>query len=133
MQNQQYDKVPDHVERIGAEVVDAGLCVHRALGPGLLESVYEECLAHELSRRGLKVERQVFFPIQYEGYELSNKLRIDLLVEDEVVIELKAVEKMHPLYEAQLLTYLRLSKKRLGFLINFNVHLFREGIKRMVV
>jgi GxxExxY protein len=120
-------------ERIATSIVDSALKVHRALGPGLLESVYEACLSHELRLRGLKVETQVAVPIVYEGLNVDAALRLDVIVNDSVVIELKAVEKMIPLYEAQVLSYLRLMNKRLGFLINFNVPLLKDGIRRIVL
>lgn len=102
------------------------------LGPGILESVYETCLAYELSKRGLKVLRQVMVPIVYDGQQLDDGLRLDLMVDDCVVVEVKAVEKMLPLFEAQALTYLKLTGKRLALLINFNVPLIRDGIKRII-
>ncbi len=113
-------------------VVDAALKVHRSLGPGLLESVYEQCLAYELETRGMNVQKQTAVPVIYEKIRFDTGLRLDLLVEDAVVVELKAVEQIIPLYEAQLLTYLKLSNKRLGLLINFNVPLLKHGIKRFV-
>ncbi|NOY98536.1 MAG: GxxExxY protein [Chloroflexi bacterium] len=123
---------PD-VERVGKVVLDAAFKVHTALGPGLLESVYETTLAYEVRKSGLLVETQVVVPIIYDGAKLESGLRIDMRVENCVIVELKAVEKMNPVYEAQLMTYLRLSKIRLGFLINFNVPHLKDGIKRMVV
>ena len=106
--------------------------MHRALGPGLVESVYEACLCHELSQRGVAFERQVALPIMYREMRLESGLRIDLLVQEYVIVELKAVEKLIPLFDAQLLTYLKLSGKRLGLLMNFNVLLLKDGIKRLV-
>lgn len=103
------------------------------LGPGLLESVYESCIVHELARRGLKCARQVPVTIEYEDLRIENGLRIDLLVEDIVIVELKAVDEMNPVYEAQLLTYMKLSKMRLGYLVNFNSVLLKQGLKRMVL
>ena len=125
--------IPTETEAVATEIVDSALTVHRALGPGLLESVYETCLVYELTKRGLSVERQVPVPIDYDGKRLEGGLRLDLLVESRVIVEVKAVEKPNPVFEAQLLTYLRLSRKRLGFLINFTVPLIKDGIKRMVV
>src|SRR5439155_23054915 len=104
---------------------------HRALGPGLLESVYELCLVHELTKRGLKVERQVSLPVVYDSIRLDAGLRLDIVVEDSVVVELKAVESMLPVHTAQLLTYLKLTGHRLGLLINFNVPLIKDGIHRL--
>jgi GxxExxY protein len=115
------------------EVVDAALEVHRTLGPGLLESVYEQCLAYELDTRGLNVLKQVAVPLAYGAVRIDTGFRIDLVVEDAVIIVLKAVEQMIPLYDAQVLTYLKLSGKRLGLLINFNVSLLKHGIKRLVL
>jgi GxxExxY protein len=121
------------VERIAKEIVDSCFAVHSELGPGLLESVYLVCLAHELERRGLRVEIQQPVPVLYRDIRLEAGFRMDLLVEKEVIVELKAVEAMHPVFEAQLLTYLKLAKKRLGFLVNFNVPKIKEGIKRMIL
>jgi len=106
--------------------------VHTALGPGLLESVYEKCLRHELIRRGLRVESQVWVPVIYDGVEIEGGYKIDLLVEDQVIVELKVVEQLLELHKAQLLSYLRLSKKQVGLLINFNVVHLRDGIRRLV-
>ena len=106
--------------------------VHSALGPGLLESAYQACLAHELRKRGLEVAGQVPLPIVYEGQKLEIGYRIDLIVEGKVVVEVKSVEAIHPIYEAQLLSYMRLSRIPVGLLINFNVLHLRDGIKRMV-
>ena len=129
----EYDPIPAGTEAVAAEIVDAALKIHQALGPGLLESVNERCLEYELADRGLSVARQVAVPIYYEGVSLESGLRLDLLVQERVIVEVKAVEKMNPVFEAQILTYLKLSGKRLGFLINFTVPLLKDGIKRMVV
>lgn len=123
----------NETERIATIVVDSAFKVHKALGPGLLESVYEVCLLHELRLRGLRVESQRPVPILYEGLRIDAALRLDLLVNDLVIVELKAVDKMIPLYDAQLLSYLKLMKKRLAFLINFNVTLIKDGIRRIVL
>lgn len=120
-------------EQIAGLVVDAAIQVHTHLGPGLLESVYEQCLAHELKKRGLTVLRQVVQPIYYDGIELESGLRLDMLIENLAIVELKAVEALLPVHEAQLLSYLRLSGKRLGFILNFNVPLMRDGILRRVI
>ena len=117
---------------IAAIVIDCGLKVHRKLGPGLLENVYEECLYHKLNKTGLMIERQKILPIKYDEIELTNAYRLDLIVENKLIIELKAVDDIHELHFAQLLTYLRLSKNKLGLLINFNVPLFKDGIRRVV-
>ena len=114
------------------KIIGAAIEVHRTLGPGLLESVYEECLALELDLRGLKFERQKPLSIQYKGRRVAADLRIDLWVERQVVVELKAVEILLRVHEAQLLTYLRLSNTRFGLLVNFNVPVLRDGLKRML-
>jgi GxxExxY protein len=114
-------------------VVDAGLKVHRALGPGLLESAYEHCLAHELAARGIAAKRQVVLPIIYDGTVIDAGYRLDLLVEDTVIVEVKSVEALTRLHEAQILTYLRLAKRRLGLLMNFNVDLFKQGLRRFAI
>ena len=119
-------------DAVARQVVDAGLKVHKTLGPGLLESVYEACLTHELALRGLEVRRQVPLPLEYEGLRLDAGYRLDLVVGDLVVIEVKAVEALSRLHEAQLITYLKLSGLRVGLLINFNVILFKDGVRRLL-
>ncbi len=116
-----------------APIIGASIEVHRHLGPGLLESAYEECLCHELHLRGLSFERQVDLPVPYKGLLLGCGYRMDLVVEHEVVLELKAIESILPVHEAQLLTYLKLSGKHVGLLINFNTPLLTRGIKRIVL
>lgn len=113
-------------------IVDVAYKIHVALGPGLLESVYEAVMAHDLQKRGLRVGRQVGIPIMYDGVALDEAFRADLIVEDLVIVELKSVEQLHPVHPKQLLTYLKLSKKRLGLLINFNTPLMKDGITRIV-
>ena len=125
--------IPQDVERVAKAVLDAALAVHKALGPGLLESVYEACLCHELTKRGIPFRSQVFLPIVYDGVKLDAGLRLDLVVAECLIVELKAVEKSNPLFEAQLLTYLKLTGHRLGLLLNFNVPLLKDGIKRLVL
>ena len=120
----------ERVERVAHEIVDAAYTVHRALGPGLLESVYEICLEHELKKRGLSVERQVDVPIVYDGVRFDSGFKLDLLVEGCVIVELKSVEKILAVHEAQILSHMKLMNVRLGFLINFNVALIKDGIKR---
>lgn len=120
-------------ESIAGKIVDAAFTVHKILGPGLLERIYEVCFCHELSKRGLKFQRQVDIPIRYDGMIFDEGLRLDVLVEDLVICELKAVDKMNPVWKAQLLSHLRLSSKRLGFLINFNVPLIKAGINRIIL
>jgi len=128
-----YAPVSDKEEGIAKAIVDAAYTVHSALGPGLLENVYEVCFCHELAKRGLSCRRQVVVPIVYDGIAFDEGLRLDVLVEERIICELKAVEVMHPVSTAQLLTQLKLTRKRLGFLINFNVPLIKQGIKRVVL
>lgn len=128
-----YLPVPAATERIGKSVLDAAYKVHTVLGPGLLESVYQIAMKHVLETGEILAETEVKLPIPFEGVILESALRIDLMVEKCVIAELKSVEKMNPVYEAQLITYLRLSKVHLGFLINFNVPYLKDGIKRIVV
>jgi len=119
------------LNEVTGQIIDASMKVHTELGPGLLESAYEACLAHELRKRGMNVVVQLALPVKYDGVELDAGYRIDLLVEDCVIVELKAVEKTTPLHEAQLLSYLKLSGQKVGLLINFNVVRLKDGIKRM--
>jgi GxxExxY protein len=119
-------------EKIGKEIVNASFVVHKTLGPGLLEKVYEVCLSHELRKLGLNVERQLDIQIVYDGLTFEEGLRLDLLVEDKVIIELKAVDIFNPVWEAQIISHLTLTVKRLGYLINFNVPLIKDGIRRYV-
>jgi GxxExxY protein len=121
-----------HINDISGSIVDSAFRVHKTLGPGLLESTYEACLKYELQNRNIKVLSQVALPVNYNGIKIDAGYRIDLLVENKIIVELKSVEKMLPIHEAQLLTYLKLSKLKLGLLINFNVDLIKNGIKRMV-
>ncbi len=126
------EPIPPETDRVAKVVVDAAFRVHRALGPGLLESVYEECLVHEVCKRGLTVQRQVSLPVIYDGVRLDAGLRLDLLV-NQCLVVLKAVEGLLPLHTAQLLTYLKLSGHRLGLLINFNVPVIKDGIRRVIL
>ncbi|NOT05879.1 MAG: GxxExxY protein [Anaerolineales bacterium] len=128
-----YAPIPPDVERVGKIVLDAAYKVHTVLGPGLLESVYGTAMKHVIEKNSVLAEREVKLPIMFEGVSLESALRIDMLVNKCVIAELKSVESMNPVFEAQLMTYLRLSKVRLGFLINFNVPHLKDGIKRMVV
>ncbi len=121
------------LERIARIVVDAIYTVHSNLGPGLLESVYSICLAHELRKRGLRVERELTLPILYDGVRLESGLRLDLVVESSIIIEAKAVDKLIAVFDAQLLTYLKLTGYTLGFLVNFNVPLIKDGMKRVIL
>ena len=120
------------MNRITDIIIRAAIAVHRELGPGLLESAYEACLVYELMQHGLSVERQKSVPVTYRGVKIDCGYRIDLLVEDKVVVELKAVERLEPIHEAQLLSYLKLSGYQIGLLINFNVRMLKQGIKRLV-
>ena len=120
-------------DKITEMIIGGAIAVHRALGPGLLESAYEVCLGFELVDRGLSVERQKALPVKYRGVNLDCGYRIDLLVERIIIIELKAVEKIDPIHKAQLLSYLKLSDCKLGLLINFNVRMLKNGIHRIVL
>jgi GxxExxY protein len=113
-------------------IISAAIAVHRELGPGLLESAYESCLVYELLQQGLTVERQKALPVNYRGVKVDCGYRIDLLVEDTVIVELKAVDRLEPIHEAQLLSYLKLSGYQIGLLINFNVRMLKQGIRRLV-
>jgi GxxExxY protein len=120
------------IETIGTKIVDAAYCVHKELGPGLLESVYECCLIEELKKRKLTVCSQMKLPVFYKGKQLEKEFIIDILVENEIIVELKAVEVLLPVHEVQLLTYMKLADKKLGYLINFNVPMIKDGIKRKI-
>ncbi|RZS96329.1 GxxExxY protein [Cecembia calidifontis] len=126
----EYDDLSFEEERIGKVIVNASFKIHRSIGPGLLEKIYEVCLAHELRKAGLDVERQVIIPIQYDGIQIDEGLRLDLLVEDKVIIEIKSVEQVNPVWEAQIISHLKLTGLSLGYLINFNVPLIKNGIRR---
>ncbi|MCR4319365.1 MAG: GxxExxY protein [Candidatus Brocadiaceae bacterium] len=128
-----YKPLSKEDEEIATKIVDAAYCVHRELGPGLLEKVYEVCFCHELSKRSLSYQRQVEVPIVYDGITFDAGFRLDVLVENLVICELKAVDETNPVWEAQLLSHLKLSGKRLGFLINFNVKYIKDGIKRIIL
>jgi GxxExxY protein len=120
-------------DNIGKAIVNAAYTVHKALGPGLLENIYEVCFCHELTKQRLPVLRQVALPIMYDGIRFEEGLRLDVLVANLVICELKAVQDMHPVYTAQLMSQLKLANKRLGYLINFNVPLIKNGIKRIAL
>ncbi len=128
-----YEPVSREVDRIAKAIVESTFVVHKSLGPGLLESVYEICFCHELSKRNLKFKRQVAIPIVYDGIRFDEALRLDVLVEDEIICELKAVDAMLPVFKAQLLSQMKLTKKRLGFLINFNAPRIKDGIERLIL
>ena len=120
-------------EDIATKIVDAAYCVHNELGPGLLERIYEICFCHELTKRNLAYQRQVEVPIVYDGITFDEGLRLDVLVEDLIICELKAVDNVNPVWEAQILSHLKLTGKRLGFLINFNNKYIKDGIKRIII
>jgi GxxExxY protein len=128
-----YDPISEELNALGKEIVDAAFKVHRALGPGLLERIYEVCLCHELSKKGIKSVRQIDIPINYDGIVFDEGLRLDVLVEDHIICELKAVNEVNPVWEAQILSHLKLLDKRLGYLINFNVKNIGKGIRRFVL
>ncbi len=122
----------DLINRVTDKIIGCAIEVHRGLGPGLLESAYEECLCFELSQNGLSFERQVSLPVTYKGVELDCGYRMDIVVEDLVIIEVKAVEKLIPIHDAQLLSYLKLYEKKVGLLLNFHVPVLKKGLKRVV-
>jgi GxxExxY protein len=128
-----FENLSDHEEEIGRAIVNSVYRVHVALGPGLLEKVYEVCTTHELRKAGYKVTRQVDIPIQYEGITFEEGLRLDMLVENKVIIEVKAVEQVNPVWQAQVLSHLKLTGLRLGYLINFNVGRMKDGIRRFIM
>lgn len=133
MKSTQFTPLSPETERLGKAVLDSAFAVHSHLGPGLLESVYETCLDLELSARGLDVGRQTVMPIRYRGVDVKPGLRLDLLVQDTVIVEVKAVDGLLPIHTAQILTYLRLSGLRLGFLMNFNTLHLKDGIRRIAL
>jgi GxxExxY protein len=128
-----YTPIPPEIDKIGKQIVDAAYTVHKNLGPGLLEKVYEVCFCHELSKRGLNYKRQVDIPIVYDSIRFEEGLRLDVLVEDCIICELKALENVNPVWEAQILSHLKITGLRLGYLINFNVPVMKQGIRRFVI
>ena len=130
--NMPFKPIPEEVDNIGEGIVDSAFAVHKALGPGLLEQVYEICFCHELKKHGFSFKRQVPVPVTYDGIEMSAALRLDILVNNLVICEIKTVEHLQPVHTAQLLTYLKLADLRLGYLINFNVPLIKKGIHRII-
>jgi GxxExxY protein len=122
----------EEYERLAREIVDACVTVHKIMGPGLLESIYEQCLMKELELRGIKAKNQVAILLSYKGHELTKEFKMDILVEDAIVLELKSAETVSPVFIAQIISHLKLTDKRLGFLINFNVPLMKNGIQRFV-
>jgi GxxExxY protein len=129
----QIKEIPEELDAIGKLIVDAAYAVHRNLGPGLLEKVYEICFCHELNKRGLSYRRQVDIPVMYDNLIFDEGLHLDVLVEDKVICELKAIETVNPVWQAQVLSHLKLTNKRLGYLINFDVVNIGNGIKRFVI
>lgn len=121
----------DEINKITEAIIGAAIEVHRALGPGLLESAYEACLVFELTERGFQVEQQKSLPVLYKGVRVDAGYRLDLLVNDTVIVEIKAIDKLAPIHSAQLMSYLKLSEKKIGLLINFNVKLLKDGLKRI--
>ena len=128
-----YKPLSKREESIAKHIVNSAYAVHKTLGPGLLEKVYEVCFCHELSKQELKYKRQVDIPIVYDGISFNEGLRLDVLVEELIICELKAVEEMNPVWQPQILSHLKLTGKRLGFLINFNGPLIKNGIKRIIL
>ncbi len=124
--------VPEEIERLAAQTVNAALTVHRTLGPGLLESAYQECLAIELSLAGLRLDCEKILPLTYRGHSIENAYRLDLIVNGQLLVELKAIEATQPIHRVQVTTYLKLLKLPLGLLINFNVPLIKDGITRVL-
>ncbi len=122
----------EEYNRLSGIILDCCITVHKEMGPGLLESVYELCLMKEFELRNIYAENQVQIPLMYKGFELSKSFRVDILVEKEIVLEIKSVEEMLPVYKAQIISYLKHSEKKLGFLVNFNVPLLKKGFKRFV-
>ena len=128
-----YKPLTEKENWIAAQIVDIAICIHKALGPGLLESIYEKCFCYELLKRNIPFEKQKIVRLQYDSLIIDEGLRIDILVDKLVVVELKAQEYYHPVWEAQVLSYLKLNNNRLGFILNFYVPLMKEGIKRMIL
>lgn len=128
-----YEPLSVELEAIGKKIVDAAYTVHKNLGPGLLEKVYEICFCHELNKRGLSYQRQIEIPVVYDGIIFEEGLRLDVLVENQVICELKALETVNPIWEAQILSHLKITNNRLGYLINFNVSNIGKGISRYIL
>ena len=128
-----FKPISEREKWLTGQIVDSAITVHRALGPGLLESVYEKCLCYELSKRDIPFVKQQYTAISYDKMIIDNALKIDIMVDDLIIIEMKAQEDYHPVWTAQLLSYLRLTGKRLGYILNFHVPLMKDGIKRMIL
>ena len=133
MDTEKFAPIPAHTEAVAAAIIDAAIKVHKALGPGLLESVYESCLCYELSKRGIPFRRQVPMPVRFEEVHIETGFRVDVIADECAIAELKSAESIIPIHEAQLLTHFKLANIRLGLLLNFNVPLMKQGIKRMVI
>jgi GxxExxY protein len=128
-----YKQLSEREEFLAKQIVDIAFSIHKQLGPGLLESVYEKCFCYELAIRNIPFQRQKEVSIIYNNLKIDDGLRLDLLIEELIIVELKAQENFHPVWEAQMLSYLKLSQKRLGFLINFHIPLIKDGIKRIIL
>lgn len=128
-----FKPLTEREEEIGKILVNSAFKVHKALGPGLLEKIHEIALAHELTKAGLQIQRQTYLPIVYDDIEFEEGLRLDLFIEDLVICEIKAVEQVNPVWEAQVLSHLKLTNRRLGYVVNFNVPLIKNGIKRLII
>ncbi len=128
----EFEALTDEKERIGKSIVNAAFKIHKELGPGLLEKIYEVCLAHEL-KKDWEVVRQIDIPINYDGIVFDEGLRLDLLIDRKVIVEIKSVDEVNPVWQAQILSHLKLTNLRLGYLINFNVPLIKQGIKRIII
>ncbi len=122
----------DEIERVASHIVDSAVKIHTALGPGLLESAYQSCMVHELQKRGVEAESEIYLPIQYDGIQIDSSYRVDLRVAGKIIVENKTVDQILPIHQAQLLTYLKLSGCPLGFLLNWKVRRIRDGIQRMI-
>lgn len=129
----QYLPLPSNHEEIGRKIISAAYKVHSSLGPGLLEKIYEICLTYELQKMGLRAERQVIVPVVYDELVFQEGLRIDILVEDTIIVEVKALDLVNPIWKAQVLSYLKMTNRRLGFVLNFNVLSMKEGIQRVIL
>ena len=123
-------KLTEREEWLCKEIVDCAFRVHKALGPGLLEKIYEVCFGHELSKKGIQYQRQVYLPVHYDGMIFDEGLRLDVFVEETIICELKAIDIVNPVWEAQILSHLKMTEKHVGFIINFNVALIKDGIRR---
>ncbi len=133
VKKEKFEPLSSDIESIGKLIVDSAYTIHKNLGPGLLEKVYEICFCHELEKRGLSYKRQLDIPVVYDGLTFNEGLRLDVMVEDKVICELKALELVNPVWDAQMLSHLKLTGKRLGYLINFNVVNIGQGIRRFIL